>query len=147
MIILQVQHKWHFDARFYFTRGVWIISWEKRAHTFMEASAAPRATKYLGPVCSPLTSQNLAPPIFQFPHNSEKMGLHDQNQQFSPSEGDIDRKPAPQESESASIRSASSFATFTFLMGSRDQFWKTHNWKFRKFSSGQVSHTTFTYRK
>ena len=57
-------------------------------------------------VRAPLTTTNFAPPIFQISHNSEKRCLHGQNRDFSPSEGDFDRKPAPQESESASIRCA-----------------------------------------
>ena len=84
-------------------------------------------------VCSPLTTKNLAPPIFQISPNSEKRCLHGQNRDFGCSEGDFDRKPAPQESESACIRSARWFPTIPCLRRSRDQFWKTNNWEFRNF--------------
>ena len=57
-------------------------------------------------VRAPLTTKKFAPPIFQISHNSEKRCLHGQNRDFGSSEGDFDRKPAPQESESACIRSA-----------------------------------------
>ena len=64
---------------------------------------------------------------FLFPPNSEKRCLHGENRDFGSSEGDFDRKEAPQELESAFIRSARRFPTFPCLRGSRDQFYKTNN--------------------
>ena len=57
-------------------------------------------------LCSPLTTKNFAPPIFQISPNSEKRCHNGQNRDYGCSEREFDRKPAPQDSESACIRSA-----------------------------------------
>ena len=65
-------------------------------------------------------NKNFAPPIFQISPNSEKRCLHGQNRDFGCSERDFGRNPAPQQSESATNRSARPFPTFPCLRGSRD---------------------------
>ena len=81
----------------------------------------------------------LGSPIFQISPNSEKRCRNGQNRDFCSSEGHFDRKTVPQESESASIRSARRFSTNPCLRGSRDLLSKNY---FRSSIVQNVQHLT-----
>ena len=84
---------------------------------------------------------------FQFSPNSEKRCLHGEKRHFGSSEGYFDRKEVPQESESASIRSARRFPTNPCLWRSRGLLSKTNNSKNLKNVFGQISHKPCTCPK
>ena len=67
-------------------------------------------------------------------NSDRKTCRYGQNRDFGSSEGDFDRKPVPQESESASIRSARRFPTFPCFHWSRDLLQKKPLLKISKFS-------------
>ena len=98
-------------------------------------------------LCSPLTTKNVWFSHFWFSPNSEKRCLLGEKRHFGSSEGYFDRKVVPQESESASIRSARRFSTNPCLRGSRDLLSKTNNAKNPKNVFGQISHKTCTCPK
>ena len=81
---------------------------------------------------------------FQISPNSEKRCRNRQNRDFGSSEAYFNRKTVPQESESASVRSARRFPTFPCVRWSRDNFPKTNNSKNPKNAFGQISYKTFT---
>ena len=85
----------------------------------------PSAQKKFAPHCQ----QKISVRPFQISPNSEKRCRKRQNRDFGSSEAYFERKTVPQESESASIRSARRFPTFPCVWWSRDHFSKTNNSK------------------